>query len=64
MRKFTGITALLGLSLVACSFLSRYFDIIPDRARTTVMIVGFTIMFLSSLWRVVIDMNAGEDKRE
>lgn len=60
MRKVTGIAALIGVVMVLTSFLSRYLDILPQRSRTTVLVVGFTIMFLSSIWRVVTDMNAKE----
>ena len=61
MRKLTGITAVIGFLLVLSSMLSRYFDLLPQRSRTTVLIIGITVMFLSSIWRVVIDTNADEE---
>lgn len=61
LRKITGIAAVVGLLIVLASMLSRYFDILPNRSRIVVMVIGFTVMFLASIWRVVSDMNQQED---
>ena len=61
LRKTTGTAAVLGLLIVLTSMLSRYFDILPNRSRIVVMVIGFTVMFLASIWRVVCDMNEQED---
>lgn len=42
------------------SILSRFIDLVPMRYRTTALVVGFTLMFLGTLWRVVTEMNAKE----
>jgi uncharacterized membrane protein len=61
MRKATGIAALVGLTLVILSMLSNYFHVIPSRDRMMILIIGFTIMFLATIWRVVTDMNQKEE---
>jgi len=61
MRRVTGIAAIVGLAIVILSMLSNYFEIIPNRNRVILMIIGFTIMFLATIWRVVTDMNDHEE---
>lgn len=61
MRKVTGITAVLGLALVILSMVSRFFEIIPTRIRTITIIVGFVLMLLGTLWRVVHDMQQPDE---
>jgi len=60
MRKITGIFAVIGITIVIASMLSRYLNIIPDRERNIALVSGFTIMFLATIWRVVTDMNEPE----
>lgn len=62
MRKITGITAVIGLSLVLLGMVSRFFEIIPTRVRTITLIVGFALMLLGSLWRVVHDMQQSDEE--
>ena len=61
MRKITGITAVVGLALVILSMASRFFEIIPARIRTITIIVGFVLMLLGTLWRVVHDMHQPDE---
>lgn len=44
------------------AILSPFIDLVPVRYRTTALIVGFTLMFLGTLWRVVTEMNAKEEE--
>ena len=60
MRKITGIFAVIGITIVIASMLSRYLNIIPDRERNIALVSGFTIMFLATIWRVVTDINESE----
>ncbi|MCO6359717.1 hypothetical protein [Roseivirga pacifica] len=62
MHKLTGYIAFTGLAIVLLSILSRFVDLVPIRYRTTALIVGFTLMFLGTLWRVVTEMNAKEEE--
>lgn len=62
MRKITGIAAVIGLSLVLLGMASRFIEIIPTRVRTTIMIVGFALMLLGTLWRVVHDMQQPDEE--
>lgn len=61
MRRTTGIVAVIGLLLVLLSMTSRYLNLLPHRERNTILVIGFTIMFLATLWRVVTDMNRPDE---
>ncbi|OEK05905.1 hypothetical protein [Roseivirga misakiensis] len=56
-HKITGWVALLGLILVITSFILKTLSVIDLGIRSIIMICGFTLMLLGTLWRVVLEMN-------
>lgn len=56
-RKITTWAAFLGLALVLISLLSRFVYPINFNVKTAMLIIGFTLMLLGTLWRVVTEMN-------
>lgn len=62
MRKLTSIAAVTGLALVLLSMISRFFEIIPIRSRNIVMVIGFALMLLGTIWRVVHDMHQPDEE--
>ncbi|OEK03158.1 hypothetical protein BFP97_17235 [Roseivirga sp. 4D4] len=49
--------AFLGLSLVLLAFLLKLFYPIDFNIRSGMLVIGFTLMLLGTIWRVVLEMN-------
>jgi hypothetical protein len=56
--KIASVVALSGFILVIGTLLTNLFIGITPSFSTTVMVIGFTLMFLGTLWKVVLEMNS------
>jgi hypothetical protein len=55
--KIASVVAVSGFTLVVSMLLSQLFINLEQSTRNTVMVVGFTLMLLGTLWKVVLEMN-------
>jgi uncharacterized membrane protein len=57
--KIVTVIAFIGLGLVLIVLLSRLFfgSLIATDIRTVMLVIGFAMMILGTLWKVVLDMN-------
>jgi len=62
-QKITGWVAFFGLSLVVLSFALNLFLEADLSVRSMLMITGFTMMLLGTIWRVVLEMNEEDEER-
>lgn len=63
-QKITGWVATIGLSLVIISFILKIFSNADLSIRSILMVLGFTMMLLGSIWRVVLEMNEEAEKHQ
>ncbi|WP_339699904.1 hypothetical protein [uncultured Roseivirga sp.] len=59
--KLASTIAILGVLLVIGTLLSRLIFQIETSEKNTLLIIGFTMMLLGTLWKVVMEMNNKED---
>ncbi len=52
--------AFFGLILVLLAFLSKLFYPIDFNIRSGMLVIGFTLMLLGTIWRVVLEMNESD----
>ncbi len=57
--KIVTIIAFVGLALILTVILSRQFfgSLIASDIRTVMLVVGFAMMMVGTLWKVILDMN-------
>uniref|UniRef100_UPI004048B0F4 hypothetical protein n=1 Tax=Roseivirga sp. TaxID=1964215 RepID=UPI004048B0F4 len=55
--KIASIVAVSGFVLVISMLLSKFLINLEQSTSNTVMVVGFTLMLLGTLWKVVLEMN-------
>lgn len=60
-KKLTGWVATLGLGFVLTGIISRYLTFLTVDQRTGLFIIGFSMMLLGTIWKVVLEMNERED---
>ncbi len=53
--------AFFGLFLVLMSLLFKLFNVIRFDIRSGMLVTGFTLMLLGSIWRVVLEMNEPDE---
>lgn len=53
--------AFFGLSLVLAAVLIKFFYPIDVKTQSIMLVSGFTIMLLGSIWRVVLEMNEPDE---
>jgi hypothetical protein len=53
--------AFFGLFLVLVSLLFKLFKVISFDIRSGMLVTGFTLMLLGSIWRVVLEMNEPDE---
>lgn len=56
-QKITGWVAMTGLLLVIMSFVLKLFSTVDLSSRSVLMVIGFAMMLLGTIWRVVLEMN-------
>ncbi|KOF03787.1 hypothetical protein OB69_04295 [Roseivirga seohaensis subsp. aquiponti] len=59
--KLATAVAISGVLLVIGTLLSRLIFHIETSEKNTLLIIGFTMMLLGTLWKVVMEMNSRED---
>ncbi|KYG79086.1 hypothetical protein EV198_3649 [Roseivirga ehrenbergii] len=59
--KLASAVAISGVLLVIGTLLSRLIFQIETSGKNTLLIIGFTMMLLGTLWKVVMEMNSRED---
>lgn len=59
--KLASAVAISGVLLVIGTLLSRLIFQIETSEKNTLLIIGFTMMLLGTLWKVVMEMNSRED---
>lgn len=59
--KLASGIAISGVLLVIGTLLSRLIFNIEPSEKNTLLIIGFTMMLLGTLWKVVMEMNNRED---
>ncbi len=59
--KLASAVAITGVLLVIGTLLSRLIFQIETSEKNTLLIIGFTMMLLGTLWKVVMEMNSRED---
>tara|TARA_R110001592_G_scaffold17115_9_gene72491 strand:+ start:3785 stop:3985 length:201 start_codon:yes stop_codon:yes gene_type:complete len=59
--KLASAIAISGVLLVIGTLLSRLIFRIETSDKNTLLIIGFTMMLLGTLWKVVMEMNNKED---
>ena len=59
--KLASTIAILRVLLVIGTLLSRLIFQIETSEKNTLLIIGFTMMLLGTLWKVVMEMNNKED---
>jgi hypothetical protein len=59
--KIASVIAVSGLSLVICTLLFNLFIGTSIATKNTLMLIGFAMMFLGTLWKVVLEMNSPEE---
>ncbi|KYG82448.1 hypothetical protein [Roseivirga echinicomitans] len=59
--KIASAIAISGVLLVIVTLLSRLIFRIETSDKNTLLIIGFTMMLLGTLWKVVMEMNNKED---
>ena len=60
--KIATIIAVSGVSLVISTLLLRMIFRIDTSNKNTLLIVGFAMMLLGTLWKVVMEMNSKIDE--
>lgn len=55
--KIASVVAISGFTLVIGILVSKFLIPLEQSTRNTVMVIGFTLMLLGTLWRVVLEMN-------
>lgn len=63
-QKITGWVATLGLLLVIISFALKMVSSVDISSRSVLMVLGFTMMLLGTIWRVVLEMNEEPEKHQ
>lgn len=63
-QKITGWVATLGLLLVIISFTLKMVSFVEISSRSVLMVLGFTMMLLGTIWRVVLEMNEEPEKHQ
>lgn len=58
--KIATWAAMLGLIVVLVGILSRFGNFITVNQRTGCFIIGFSLMLLGTIWKVVLEMNERE----
>ncbi|MGW8121494.1 hypothetical protein ACV07N_02460 [Roseivirga echinicomitans] len=59
--KLASAVAISGVLLVIGTLISRLIFNIQTSDKNTLLIIGFTMMLLGTLWKVVMEMNRSED---
>jgi len=59
-QKITGWIAVLGLCLVLTGIISRFVGFLTVDQRTGFYVIGFSMMLLGTIWKVVLEMNERE----
>ncbi|PIQ47913.1 MAG: hypothetical protein COW03_13305 [Cytophagales bacterium CG12_big_fil_rev_8_21_14_0_65_40_12] len=55
--KIASVVAISGFILVISMLVSKFLINLEQSTRNTIMVIGFTLMLLGTLWRVVLEMN-------
>ena len=57
--KIVTVIAFIGLGLILTVVLSRLFfgSLIATDIRTIMLVIGFAMMLVGTLWKVILDMN-------
>ena len=57
--KIVTVIAFAGLGLILTVVLSRLFfgSLIASEIRTVMLVIGFAMMLVGTLWKVILDMN-------
>lgn len=58
--KLSTIVAFTGLATVLITMILNLFSLADPQYRTMMFVVGFTLMLLGTLWKVVLEMNREE----